>query len=192
MLPVFGAIAGYVTNWIALKLIFWPVKPIQVLGMSLQGVFIKRQEHVAKEYAKIISEKILTTERMIDYIVRGNNPAHFSSIIRKYTDATIDELVESYPEQLQFILNDQKRAVLKEIVHYRFMEETPIILTHAYDYATEALQIEHTLYNKMAALSEEEFIGFLRPVFQEDETKLLILGGVLGFVAGAIQYWAMT
>ena len=35
----------------------------------------------------------------------------------------------------------------------------------------------------------EEFEAFLRPVFKEDETTLIIIGAVLGGLAGLIQYF---
>jgi hypothetical protein len=39
----------------------------------------------------------------------------------------------------------------------------------------------------MSNLSPEEFQGFLRPVFQEDEWKLILVGAVLGVLAGVLQ-----
>jgi uncharacterized membrane protein YheB (UPF0754 family) len=43
----------------------------------------------------------------------------------------------------------------------------------------------------MRALSAQEFQYLLRPAFQEEELKLILLGGVLGFLTGLLQAWAM-
>jgi uncharacterized membrane protein YheB (UPF0754 family) len=34
---------GWVTNWVAIKMLFHPRKPIRFLGMTLHGVFPKNQ-----------------------------------------------------------------------------------------------------------------------------------------------------
>lgn len=45
-LPAGGAIVGYITNWVALKLIFEPVDPVKIGPFVLQGLFLKRQNEV--------------------------------------------------------------------------------------------------------------------------------------------------
>lgn len=45
-LPAGGAIVGYITNWVALKLIFEPVDPMKIGPFVLQGLFLKRQNEV--------------------------------------------------------------------------------------------------------------------------------------------------
>jgi uncharacterized membrane protein YheB (UPF0754 family) len=187
VLPVFGAIVGYTTNWIALKLIFWPVKPKKIFSFSLQGVFIKRQNAVAKEYAKIISEKILTTERLFFYIMHSADPEKFAAIINKTVNQAFDSFFGRYKSTAEFAIGKQKLEIIKNITYFRFTEEIPAAFSRTYTYSREALKIEETLYEKMSGLSEEEFIGFLRPVFQEDEVKLFILGAVLGCIAGIVQ-----
>lgn len=43
----------------------------------------------------------------------------------------------------------------------------------------------------MQAMPAPDFIGILRPAFQADEWKLIIVGGILGAAAGAIQQFAL-
>jgi hypothetical protein len=47
--------------------------------------------------------------------------------------------------------------------------------------------IERLLRERMEALPPAEFQDLLRPCFQEDETKLIAMGGVLGLLAGLGQ-----
>ena len=48
LLPLFGAIVGFATNWIALKIIFQPINPKKIGPLTFQGLFIKRRNQVAK------------------------------------------------------------------------------------------------------------------------------------------------
>jgi uncharacterized membrane protein YheB (UPF0754 family) len=50
-LPAAGALVGYVTNWIAIRMIFEPAEPVSVLGMvEIQGLFESRQVEVSDEF----------------------------------------------------------------------------------------------------------------------------------------------
>ena len=51
--------------------------------------------------------------------------------------------------------------------------------------------VERLFRERMEALSSDEFQDLLRPAFQEDEWILILVGGVLGAVAGVIQYSVM-
>ena len=42
-------------------------------------------------------------------------------------------------------------------------------------------------FTALLELDSEEFGGVLRPVFQKDEWKLVLAGGVIGAIIGALQ-----
>lgn len=48
ILPAGGAVVGYITNWLAIKLIFEPVDPVKMGPFVLQGLFLKRQDEVSR------------------------------------------------------------------------------------------------------------------------------------------------
>ncbi|HNK58570.1 MAG TPA: DUF445 family protein, partial [Leptospiraceae bacterium] len=61
IMPVFGLFTGWFTDWLALKMIFYPKKPTKYLGLvTWQGLFIKRRQEVAAEYGALIAQEILT------------------------------------------------------------------------------------------------------------------------------------
>ena len=68
ILPVFGLLVGFITNWVALKLIFKPEKAIRLGQLEIQGLFIKRQNEVSAEYASIIAGQVLTSPKIFDSI----------------------------------------------------------------------------------------------------------------------------
>ena len=48
----------------------------------------------------------------------------------------------------------------------------------------ETLDLRRTIHDKMSLLTPLQFEELLRPVFEEDEWKLIALGGVLGVGMG--------
>lgn len=189
LLPVAGLFIGFITNWLAIKMIFRPVKEYKIFKFRIQGIFFKRQKEVSQEYAKIVTEKILTTENFFDFIMRGPDTRKISQIIYKHIGSMIDKTAESYKKLLNALGGDARLQIVKNIAVYRFKEELPPEIPEIYHYATKSLDLRNEIQQKMSVLSPKEFEGFLHPVFEEDEYKLIIVGAVLGGIAGLLQYF---
>jgi len=189
MMPLSGVIVGFLTNYLAIRLIFQPVNPIKIGPFNIQGLFLKRQTEVAAEYAKIIKSKVLTTENLFDAIFRDPADNTIHAILKKNINIAIDSLLSEIKFFSWTLLKKDTNIAIKNIALFRFSEEIPIIIRPALAYADQVLDLENTLRTKMAALPSTEFVGFLRPVFQEDEMKLIIVGAILGGLAGILQFF---
>ena len=63
--PLIGAIIGYVTNWIAVKMMFRPLKPIKIGKITLPftpGIIPKNKGRLAESIGNTISNNLLTNE----------------------------------------------------------------------------------------------------------------------------------
>ncbi len=187
MLPLAGLLVGYATNWLALKLIFEPVEPKQMFGYTVQGLFMKRQKEVAVEYSKIVVENILNIENILYEMIEGPSSDKLKAMIARYVSDVVDKTAGNSKQVLELLAGKNRYEIVKNMAHWSFIQELPILITEIFDYAEEALDIENTLAEKMTELPAEQFQGLLRPVFQEDELKLIIIGAVLGCLAGAAQ-----
>lgn len=187
MLPLAGLIVGYATNWLALKLIFEPVNPIKVGPWKIQGLFMKRQVQVAAEYAKIVTANILSVDNILYKLIEGPKSHKLKSIIREHIHETVDNTIGQSRDFVELVAGPKRFNATKNMISWNALQELPMIIRHVYDYAEHTLAIEKTMRGKMAALPPNDFQGFLRPVFQEDEWKLILVGAILGCLAGFIQ-----
>jgi uncharacterized membrane protein YheB (UPF0754 family) len=187
LLPLGGIVIGFLTNWLALRLIFQPVQPIKVGPIVFQGLFIKRQVGVAAEYAKIVASQILNTPNIFQAILHGVGAEQLSQIVEKHIRAAVDKTAGFSRSLIQITSGTKTYEAVKSIATTRFMETIPEHIKYVFDYAEEALDIENTIKTRMAELPPEEFVDFLRPVFQEDEMKLILVGAALGGMAGLFQ-----
>ena len=65
--------------------------------------------------------------------------------------------------------------------------ELPRMVPLTYAYTTAAMDAETQLRERLQALPCSEFEGVLHPVFEEDEWKLIAVGGLLGMWVGVFQ-----
>ncbi|NME69795.1 DUF445 domain-containing protein [Flammeovirga aprica] len=192
LLPCFGLLVGYATNWLALKLIFEPKEPIYFLGMRFQGLFLKRQVTVAEEYATLITSEILTTERLFRYALQNTGKKILSDIFKNRIGQVVDE---AYEEVHEFVskfadkeITDKHLNIIKNIAHFTFMAEFHICLRDAFPYADRVFDLKNNIQKKIEELPYDDFEGLLRPAFQEDEWILIVVGALLGGCAGISQY----
>lgn len=186
-LPLGGLIVGYLTNVLALRMIFTPTEPKYFFGLKIQGLFIKRQKEVSKAYSKIIADNIMTMPNIFDSMMNGPAADRLVSIIEEHVHQSVDTAAGYSSALIRITSGSDSFDRIKKIACKRFISEVPEHIHLIFDYAKQALDIEHTLHNKMSTLPPDEFVGFLRPVFQEDEWKLILVGALLGMVAGFLQ-----
>ncbi len=187
-LPAGGLLVGYLTNVLALKMIFSPTNPIKIGPLTIQGLFIKRQKEVSRGYAELVSENIMTMDNVFTQMFKGAGADRLLRIIAKHSQEGIDKTAGFNSALIKFTSGTDTYDEIKMIAVNRFIEAAPEQIQVVFGYAKQALDIEETMYTRMAALPPDEFVDFLRPVFQEDEWKLILTGAILGMVAGFLQY----
>jgi uncharacterized membrane protein YheB (UPF0754 family) len=185
VLPAAGFVVGYVTNWLALTLIFEPREPIQIGPLRIQGVFIKRQREVATAFANVIGSKVLNADRLLTHL--GKEPSRGKVLqileeqveesMKEYEDDTMVAMLAS-KEKLQ-----EAKADLLDRVRSADISKGGTMTA----FADQSHLIHGQLEENLRALDASEFGGILRPVFQKDEWKLILAGGVIGTGIGALQ-----
>ena len=63
LIPIISALIGWFTNYLAIKSLFRPYKPVRFLGITFQGVLSKRREKLAKKIAKTVSSYLFSIGR---------------------------------------------------------------------------------------------------------------------------------
>lgn len=68
LLAVVGALIGWSTNVVAIKLMFRPLEPLKIPGtrFTIQGLIPKRKTEIAKSIGDVISEELLSIEQIMD------------------------------------------------------------------------------------------------------------------------------
>ena len=189
-LAVGGAAVGYATNWLALTLMFSPVHPKTFGPFTLHGAFLRRQDEVSGEFASMLRSRVLSAENIWREILTGTTTSRvFFEILERKTreqlqKARAEERIVACAAKA---LGETRWALIERAVVARVLADLPGHLPLVYAYSDGALDLEATLREKMRGLSGEEFEGVLHPVFQEDELTLILVGALLGLVAGFAQ-----
>ena len=189
VLPLGGLIVGYLTNWIALKIIFEPKHPIKFMGFTLQGMFLKRQDEVSRVYSDIIESKLMTSKNIMEIALHGSGSSQLLELMELHVNDAIERYVAFAQPYFALGVGSESYYKMKELAIKRIFEDSEKYLPYAYEYTNKALRIGDDLCERMQALSPEEFEGVLRPAYEADEWKLILTGAILGMGAGFMQLY---
>jgi uncharacterized membrane protein YheB (UPF0754 family) len=89
LLIITSIIIGYITDYIALKLMFEPINPITIMGYSIQGLFLKRQEEVSKDFSAFMSLEFFQPKQLWDELILGTLSSLSSSSSSSFSLSSI-------------------------------------------------------------------------------------------------------
>jgi uncharacterized membrane protein YheB (UPF0754 family) len=185
ILPAAGFGVGYLTNWIAIKLVFAPREPTKIGPITIQGLFHKRQPEVAEAFGRIVATRVLNADNIVRTVMEGDGATRMNEIV----EHRVGELIAKYEAHpmAKLVLPKDKRPALRAEVLERIKAEWPKPGGFFHTFAGESVDLHGELERRMKALDRESYEGVLRPAFQQDEWKLIAAGAVLGTAAGFLQ-----
>jgi uncharacterized membrane protein YheB (UPF0754 family) len=188
IMPAFGFAVGFLSDYIALNMLFRPMRPRKFLGfIPFQGLLHAERDKITRDYAKILAEDLFSPELMFDAIIKGPGSDKLFALAAKEIDAAIDAQTGVVRPVVTLAVGTKRYRALKDRVVTLVLERLPDTLLQAQDYAVNALDLEHVVIDKMSQLTEEEYESILRPVFKDDEPLMIAVGAVLGGVVGELQ-----
>lgn len=187
LLPVGGFVVGFLTNWLAISLIFRPLRPRRILFWKVQGLFLKRQHEISDVWARLVAEELITVEKVADAMINGRHGDRTRVIIQKHLRPLLDNsMVMKLTAQVTVGMTGY--TDLKKAVNQKAVVATHDVFSDPTFNRERAPVVASALAEQMKALGPEEFQDILRPAFREEELQLMLVGGVLGLLAGAIQF----
>lgn len=185
VMPFFGFLVGYATNWLALNLIFRPLDPVKVGPFTLHGLFLRRKFEVADKFALISTQEVINLKNLMNEVMTGPRSDRTRAMIKRHMRPLLESGVVRTAVQLT--LGAEGYAHIKALVVEKAVAMTIGPLSDP-RFNRERAGIIHEIFrDKMRVMSNVEFQDLLRPAFQEDEWILIILGAVLGLIAGYLQ-----
>ena len=186
-LPFIAAFVGWLTNWIALKLMFYPQKPINLYFFELQGIFPKRQREVAHQIAKMVSAELISFN---DIRTKLNSPEQLADI-KQHIDEKINDYLchifpNNYPITSWFFGHHQRQGIREDLI-LEVEKFTPELIQQYTDNLEDELYIEKMVGEKISTMDPMHFEVIINGILKKEFALLSIVGGVLGFTVGLVQ-----
>lgn len=186
-IPLFSAFFHWLTIRLALKLLFHPKKPVNILGYKLQGVFPKRQKQFANSLGQLVSQELLSFDDIASKVTSKENIAKVLPLIEARIDDFLrNRLSDAIPVLSMFIGNktiEKVKAVFMQELEAMFPE-----MMNQYMHKLQSdLDLEKIVVEKVNSFSSDKLEEILQKIMNKEFRFVEIIGGVLGFIIGVAQ-----
>lgn len=187
LIPFIAAFIGYITNLLAIKMLFHPRKPIFILGMRIQGIFPKRQQQFAEKLGRLVSQELLSFDDIAHKLSNADNLKKLEPLIEEHLDNFLRHKLASEMPIISTFIGEKTIQKLKTT----FLEELnslfPTIMTRYADNLRQELDLEKIVVEKVAGFSTDKLEALLLQIMSKEFRFVELLGAVLGFFIGWIQ-----
>lgn len=185
-LALVGALIGWLTNVIAIKLLFRPINPIGIKGtpFMIQGLIPKRKGEIAKSIGDVISEELVSMEVIVDQIIVDMDKKQIVEIIKEKIIAVANEKMPALiPSMFKGMIIQNIESMIDENGE-QIVTELGEKLSHN---AIEAIDISKMVEDQINAYDFEKIEQMTLKIASTELKHIEILGGVLGLIIGVIQ-----
>ncbi len=192
IIPIVGAIIGYTTNWLAIKMIFRPYKAKYIFGLKIPftpGVIAKERERISKNIGETIEKNVLTKEDLNKFLEQAEIGKNVDDLITSYMKSnehlTLQNFIlEKFDADISY---DVKKIVMGKITEYVTSQQfelncnsiTEKILTHIKNenFVSEIKLksqkvIEEVLSNFFDYFNSDEFLKLINEILQNSIDKM--------------------
>ena len=188
LLPVSGVVIGYVTNLLAIWMIFEPVERRRVLGLiPWQGLFLRRQDEVADIYAKIIADDIVTIRNMTRELLYGPRADRTRQMIEMSLRPAVDRAVGRARGAVRLAVGAREYDAIRASVAVESVESTIAPLADEEFNRRQSGTVRKLIAQRMREMAPADFSEMLRTAMREDEWLLYLHGAVLGLAGGLLH-----
>lgn len=188
MMPIVGVLVGLLTNYLAILMIFRPQEPMTYLGFfRYQGLFPKRQAHIAREFGKDAAVDVITPETLFGPSLEGERAELLRTIVLEATEGRLGRARLRLRTLLGREVDGADLEQLASTLSPRLPELLAGIRPPLEAALRERLEVERLVEEGLGGLNRGEFERLLRPLFEEDEWIVVAVGGVLGGLVGLLQ-----
>lgn len=187
LLPIAGVIIGYLTNLLAILMIFEPVEERRVGPFRLHGLFLQRQKEVARIYSRVIAADVLTLSSLGREMLEGPQSDRTRKLIRESLRPAIDRASGSLRVPVRVAVGRRQYDSIRETVATEAVNYTMTPLEDPAFNRAQGTEIEALIADRMADMPSQDFSEMLRTVIKEDEWLLYLHGAVLGFGGGLLH-----
>ncbi len=185
IMVLIGGLIGWITNKVAIKMLFRPVNPVRILFFTFQGVFPKRKDIMAISLADTIEKELLSKEVIINKILNQENLEDLKSEIM---ETLLEKLSEKIPSMVRMFLGNNVDQMMKDF----FDKEGDTLFNELIDkfkeVGLEHLNIREIVIERINALDFIEFEKIIFGLMNRELKHIEIIGLILGSLIGIVQY----
>lgn len=182
--PLLGALIGWFTNWVALKMLFHPRKALNFGFFKVHGLIPRRQNEMAAQIADVVSRDLLTPDDLGQLIRDHGGEERLMKWVRDLASSRADALLAQFPMVTMFISSEQIEGIKDKMVEG--VDPRSLVDSIASEVAKDA-DLRGLLERKISQFDLDKLEDMVKSVAAKEFRFIEVLGAILGALIGVVQ-----
>lgn len=182
---IIGGLIGWITNILAIKLLFRPLNPIKIpiINFEIWGLIPKRKKEIAANIGEVISTELLSIDDIVNQAFKDEDKEAFNRYISDKIKNIINEKLESIPMAFRMMAS----PFIDDILNKEVPSAVESISFDLIDKVKDKVAIEKIVEDKINELDLLKLEDIILKVAKKELTQIEYWGLVLGAAIGLIQ-----
>lgn len=183
-----GAMIGWITNYIAIKMLFRPYKEMNFLFFKIQGLIPKRRSEIAISIADTVQKELISLKDIISSLNADELEEKMGTVIDKILEEKLEsEITKKFP-MLAMFLNDEIINKIKSMIKTSILENKETIINMFTSYLEEKVDFKKIIIENVEAFSLEKLEEITYSLAKKELKHIEVIGAILGGIIGVFQF----
>ena len=183
-----GAMIGWITNYIAIKMLFRPYKEMNFLFFKIQGLIPKRRSEIAISIADTVQKELISLKDIISSLNADELEEKMGTVIDKILEEKLEsEITKKFP-MLAMFLSDEIINKIKSMIKTSILENKETIINMFTSYLEEKVDFKKIIIENVEAFSLEKLEEITYSLAKKELKHIEVIGAILGGIIGIFQF----
>lgn len=184
-MAIIGGVIGYITNVVAIKMLFKPYEPIKIplTNIEIMGLIPKRRAEIAKNVAETVKRELLCEDDIFNGIIKDEDKEEIASYINSKIGNIISEKAIFLPSSLVSKIN----GYISDIVDKELGNTIDELGSTFVEKAKNRVDIEKIIEDRINEFDIEYIEEMTVRIAKKELKHIEVLGLILGFLIGIVQ-----
>ncbi|WP_026477062.1 DUF445 domain-containing protein [Alkaliphilus transvaalensis] len=181
-----GALIGWITNLIAIKLMFRPFEPVAIplLPLKIQGLIPKRKHEIAKSIGNTVQEELLSLEEIIQQFIEKQDQQEIINMIKIKIN---DVLAKRLPAYIPSTIKGMIKNYINDVIDEEGAEMINSTMENMIHKAADNINLAEMIEKRINEFPMEKLEEVVMKIAKEELKHIEILGALLGMMIGLFQ-----
>lgn len=181
LLPAVGALIGWLTNLVAVRMLFHPRRRIG----GFQGLLPRRQQELAASVGRVVGEELVSLESLLQPLAEADLSQQFTGLVDTVLERKIDEL-RKIP-LIGGLLTPDRLGGIKQALVSELVKAQPALVGKLREIAEERVDIGDMARERLASFDLDRLEQVVKKVAAREFRAIERWGAILGLLVGLGQ-----
>jgi uncharacterized membrane protein YheB (UPF0754 family) len=186
-LPLLGALIGWLTNWLAVKMIFRPRTRRTILFLTFEGLLPRRRSQIAQSVADTVERDLVPIDKIQEQVRKLAGSPEVRKLLHERIDSLLGEQIKKLgPLAASFLGGDILRKI-EERIEGEILTFLADLSDKLHDGLARELDIKDMVRSRIEGFDLDKLEQIVQRIAQKELRHIVVLGGVLGFLVGVAE-----